>query len=81
MSYARFGWDGSDVYVYLSVYGYLDCCGCALDKQGTACYSTDEMIAHLEEHKAAGHHVPQETIDDLLADKEENDATIKEMNP
>lgn len=30
MSYARFGWDGSDVYVYMDVNGYLNCCMCLL---------------------------------------------------
>lgn len=33
MSYARFGWGGSDVYVYLDVGGYLTCCGCLLEKR------------------------------------------------
>ena len=32
MSYARFSWDGSDVYVFLNVGGYLDCCGCLLEE-------------------------------------------------
>jgi hypothetical protein len=29
MSYARFGWDGSDVYVFTSSEG-IECCGCIL---------------------------------------------------
>lgn len=33
MSYARFGWEGSDVYVYLDVDGYLTCCGCVLQER------------------------------------------------
>lgn len=28
MSYCRFGWDGSDVYVFLDYRGCLTCCGC-----------------------------------------------------
>jgi len=30
MSYARFGWDGSDVYVFMHVSGHLECCACIL---------------------------------------------------
>ena len=33
MSYARFGWNGSDVYVYLDSGGYLTCCGCVLQER------------------------------------------------
>lgn len=32
MSYARFGWDGSDVYVYADVGGAIVCAACALGK-------------------------------------------------
>ncbi len=75
MSYARFGWDGSDVYVYLHVGGYLCCCACSLtdDWRHT---STDAMIAHLREHIAAGDTVPADVIPALDADREENDAFI-----
>lgn len=75
MAYARFG--DSDVYVFLSVWGYLDCCNCALlpedEKRPNGFMSTDEMVAHLKEHQAAGHRVNQETFDRLIADKAEND--------
>lgn len=30
MSYARFGWGGSDVYVFGDVDGHLTCCACFL---------------------------------------------------
>lgn len=33
MSYARFGWDGSDVYVFGNTDGKYECCGCALQKR------------------------------------------------
>jgi hypothetical protein len=33
MSYARFGWDGSDVYVFMCVSGKLECCGCILQER------------------------------------------------
>ena len=77
MSYARFGWEGSDVYVYLDVGGYLACCGCCLSDYWRH-DDTASMIAHLREHQAAGHHVPEETIAELEADRVANDAWIRE---
>ena len=98
MSYARFGCDDSDVYVFLHVSGFLYCCGCILQEREwiedetrpviggdfgcvgeivqTEFADTASMIAHLKAHRAAGHTVSQDTIDDLLADAEENDAWI-----
>lgn len=79
MSYARFGWEGSDVYVYSDVRGYLLCCACIMaDKpfDGYEAHRTAQMVEHLEEHRRRGHCVPQETIDDLLADAEDNDAYL-----
>ena len=32
MSYARFGWDGSDVYVFGNTDGQYECSGCALQE-------------------------------------------------
>jgi hypothetical protein len=32
MSYARFGWQGSDVYVFTSNQG-IECCGCSLQQR------------------------------------------------
>jgi hypothetical protein len=74
MSYARFG-DGSDVYVYLDVNGYLCCCGCLLDRHWEH-KTTDEMLGHLDKHIAAGHQVPASCIDGLKAEREENDQWI-----
>ena len=55
MSYARFS--HADVYVFMNVNGYLDCCGCILGDQ-YAFHSTDAMIDHLAQHRDAGHDVP-----------------------
>lgn len=66
---------GSDVYVYFDIGGYLCCCGCCLGKKWDF-HSTDEMIAHLEEHRAAGHRVPQSCIDRLEDEREENDSKL-----
>ena len=82
MSYARFSY--ADVYVYLDINGYLNCCGCILrdnDKNvQTAFKTTKDIISHLELHIAAGHHVPDSTIHDLNTDALENDAWIASIH-
>jgi hypothetical protein len=86
MAYARWGWDGSDVYVFLNVSGWIECCSCWMNEpipesafsesfQGR---SADEMIAHLREHVAAGHTVPEDLIPDINADRERIDSYIAE---
>lgn len=76
MSYARFGAGGSDVYVYADTCGYINCCGCWLYDKGFQAFTTDEMIAHLNEHRAAGHTVLDDTYEGLRADAQENDEWI-----
>lgn len=61
MSYARFG-KNSDVYVYDDVNGYIACCGCILGDKWDF-HSVPEIIAHMEEHIAAGHTVPEYLTD------------------
>lgn len=58
MSFVRFGEDGSDVYVYDDVGGYVTCCGCSLGREDFHTTDLDAMLAHLAEHRAAGHEVP-----------------------
>lgn len=70
MSYARLSY--CDVYVLLSVGGHLECCMCSLGPTFTAT-KTDDMIAHMDAHRAAGHDVPDETYDGLREDQEVND--------
>jgi hypothetical protein len=88
VSYARFGWDGSDVYVYLDVAGSICCCACRLNepeqwKDGDPLFppseyllSTDDAIEHLRRHTEAGHTVPDTAVPNLIADRDENDAFI-----
>lgn len=66
MSYVRFAWDGSDVYVYESASGIV-CCGCKLHQTFLA-QDPLQMIAHLAEHRAAGHFVPAYAIVNLWED-------------
>jgi hypothetical protein len=74
VSYCRFS--EADVYVYCHVGGYLCCCACSLSDDWEH-DSTDAMVAHLREHIAAGHFVPDDVIPALEADREENDAFIR----
>lgn len=66
MSYCRFAWGGSDVYVFESDRG-IECCGCNLD--GSFVADTPEaMIAHLVQHKRAGHFVLPNVIEVLWSE-------------
>lgn len=82
MSYARFGWEGSDVYVYTDIHGYICCCGCIIDRGENDAvgwkklYSTDDALAHLDEHRRWGHCVPEDCYDGLREDRVENDTFI-----
>jgi hypothetical protein len=59
MSYCRFAWGGSEVYVYEGQEG-ITCCGCAL--KGCTTSEPEEMIAHLALHRRVGHFVPEAAI-------------------
>ena len=97
MSYCRFG--EADVYVFASVGGGVECCGCPLQQREyveddgaffgfylksvgpvlrTTGLNTDEIMEHLEQHRAAGHHVPDRVFSDLEADRADNDMTAVE---
>jgi hypothetical protein len=83
MSYARFGWNGSDVYIFLHVGGFIQCCGCQFGNDGYGsydAYSTQEMVDHLKKHEADGDHVPQDVYEGLWEDHDENTYFIKEAN-
>lgn len=81
MSYARFGADGSNVYVFMHVDGYLCCCGCSLGLNSARAYSTAEMVEHLRQHTLNGDTVPDYVVPELLVDDAENfpesDATLE----
>jgi hypothetical protein len=61
MSYCRFGWEGSQVYVYESAAGF-ECCGCHLLDDGFTTKEPEEMITHLAQHRRAGQYVPEGAI-------------------
>ena len=73
MSYCRFL--EADVYVFMHVGGYLQCCGCIISETEWGsfdAYDTDTMIAHLKKHLSLKHHVPLRVFDELIADDKEN---------
>lgn len=88
MAYARFSKGpgetrASDVYVFMSTGGWLECCGCKIAyEDGTPhgtpgsgsrkAFSTAGMVAHLREHAARGHYVPGYVIPAMEADDAEN---------
>lgn len=70
MAYSRFS-EHCDVYVFMHVGGFLQCCGCRLGDDWNF-DSTDEMVEHVAEHRAAGHNVPDGLEQSLLEDDEDN---------
>lgn len=82
MSFARFS--EGDVYVYLNVDGYFECCACALlgPLLTGGCVTVEtsaEMLAHLESHRAVGHDVPEDCLEELRSDAEANDRRAAEL--
>lgn len=67
MSYCRFAWDGSDVYVFASRDG-IECCGCRLKERSYTTENEEEMISHLAEHRRFGHYVPPHVIEALWSE-------------
>jgi hypothetical protein len=75
MSYARMGWH-SDVYVFMHVGGWLECCMCHLVKDqeeiSFRAFDTETMIAHLKKHVSLKEKVPSDIFDRLIYDDKEN---------
>ena len=69
MSYARFGWDGSDVYVFGNTHNFYECCGCILQERewvkpsgvlGGYLKVVGEIVPHVFD-------TPGEMVDHLMA--------------
>lgn len=65
MAVCRFRWDGSDVYVYYDVGGFINCCGCSLSEKSFHANTEWEMIEHLREHQKRGDSVPADAFAEL----------------
>lgn len=72
MSFARFS-ETSDVYVFSTVTGGVECCGCALVPNSPAFYSFEALAEHLREHEAAGHTIPAHLLDPETYDPDDFD--------
>lgn len=68
MSYCRWGAD-STVYVFPSDRG-ICCCDCVLVAGSVYLPTPVEMLAHLDQHIAAGHQVPRAAIERLRLEAE-----------
>jgi len=75
MAYARF-YD-SHIYIYPNTEGSITCAGCWLNKDnsGLSLFITnnnitndDELRDHLEAHSNAGHSMPENLLQEILAD-------------
>lgn len=85
MSFSRFGWEDSDVYVFEHVGGFIQCCGCWLepgDKDGWFydAKTPREMLSHLETHEIQGHNVTH-ARKRILEEYEDLDVTIEPYKP
>jgi hypothetical protein len=76
MSYCRFAWDGSNVYVVLTDAGYT--CYC---KEHPVYDTPEEMIAHLGEHRRGGDFVPEYAIRSLWDDVPGPNEPVNSMPP
>ena len=75
MAYARFF--DSDIYIYPHVGGWIECQACWLN-EGTDEYSLfssseeiyddKHLIEHIGQHRQLGHNIPDDLIDQILAD-------------
>jgi hypothetical protein len=75
MAYSRF-YD-SDIYIYPSVSGHIECAACYLNEpedeyslfsSSVNITNDDQLRAHLEEHAKASHDMPENLLQDILAD-------------
>ena len=74
MAYSRF-YD-SDIYIYPSIGGWIECAGCFLNispDEDTIFYSTkiyddETLLMHILQHKISGHNMPDNLAQDILAD-------------
>ena len=85
MSYCRF-YD-SDAYIYEHVGGFIECCGCFItepeDGELVGFYRANtarEMLAHIDEHIAAGDYIPQSAIERIKADNPDLDRQIEKYD-
>ena len=76
MAYSRF-YD-SDIYIYPSVGGWIECAGCFLNIspdehtifQSTKIYDDETLLIHILQHRISNHNIPEGLEDEILRDQE-----------
>jgi hypothetical protein len=74
MTYARFGCEGSDVYLFdlaPGSAGRFECCGCQMVGSSWITKSAEAFLRHMHEHREAGHTVPDSAFDAFRDDLRE----------
>lgn len=75
MAYSRFF--DSDIYIYSHIEGYIECCACWLNErlEEQSLFGLSEKITndeqleeHLDRHILAGHNMPENLLQEILAD-------------
>jgi hypothetical protein len=74
MAYSRF-WD-SDIYIYPSVEGHIECAGCFLNispDEDTIFKSEhilddETLLMHILQHRISGHNIPEGLESEILSD-------------
>lgn len=74
MSYIKWGWEQSDVYIYGGSFdvgdNYIECCGCGLRGEFEFVRFTTygDLLRHIEAHRADGDCVPT-LVDDRIREE------------
>jgi hypothetical protein len=76
MAYSRF--TNSDIYIYSSVEGHIECAGCFLNIpkdehtifQSTKIYDDETLLMHIVQHRISGHNIPEGLEAEILRDPE-----------
>lgn len=88
MSYSRWGWNGSDVYIFGTEWvgqRAIECCDCHFadyDEPGAFFDNYGDLLRHISDHRAAGHHVPDyvdQRIREEIADPTEQWVPVGEL--
>jgi len=80
MSLARWGCDGSDVYVFDNCDGYIACWDCPIEDGHYQAKTDAEMHAHLLQHIARGDTVPASALD-VFRKRQREDSGVHELPP
>jgi hypothetical protein len=68
MAYSRFF--NSDIYIYPSVLGDIVCSGCLLGSKSVHIESDIQLLAHIQDHRDAGHDIPDDLEQEILIDED-----------